>query len=211
MVFFLLPSNVAKPRGAAALRAALLRFVRPGSRIVHDDWGAYRAMDWTTLPFAHDARSVVNHSKEIKNRFGQHTNHIEAVWSSFKRWLRRRLGGRLNSSLLPGYISEFLWLARVPPGPAARMQALLALLRETPARTLQNVSHAPGGLPLLASDNPATESSEEAEDEEPPATPGAALGSSSSEESLSGSIFGSEPRQKKRRPQEVESFVVPPA
>ena len=110
----LLDVDLDHPRGAPALREVLLRCVAPGSRIVHDDWGAYRALDWATLPFTHDVRSVVNHSKEIKNVFGEHTNHIEGVWSSLKRWLRFRCGGLLPSSVssLEGFLLEWLWRQR---------------------------------------------------------------------------------------------------
>lgn len=65
-VAFVLLLECGKPRGAAALRAALLATIAPGSLVIHDDWGAYRAIDWSTLPFEHSPRSVVNHSKEIR-------------------------------------------------------------------------------------------------------------------------------------------------
>jgi len=72
-VAMLLLPDANHPRGAVRLEAALRRCVAPGSIVVHDDWGAYRAMDWSSLPFAHDARSVVSHSKEITNVFGENT------------------------------------------------------------------------------------------------------------------------------------------
>ncbi len=74
---------------------ALLATVAPGSRILHDDWGAYRALPWSSLPYEHSPRSVVNHSKEIRNIFGESTNHVEALWSSLKRWWRAHHGGRM--------------------------------------------------------------------------------------------------------------------
>ena len=89
-VLFVLLPDTANARGAEALRNALLNCVAPGSIIIHDDWGAYRALDWDALPFEHDARSVVNHSKELINVFGEDTNIIENVWSVLKRWLREK-------------------------------------------------------------------------------------------------------------------------
>ena len=71
-------------RGVLALTAALLACVAPGSIVIHDDWGAYRAVNWGELPFEHSVRCTVNHSKEIKNVFGEHTNHVEAVWSALR-------------------------------------------------------------------------------------------------------------------------------
>ena len=45
VALLLLPTDLSKPRGMPALHEALLRCVAPGSIIIHDDWGAYRAMD----------------------------------------------------------------------------------------------------------------------------------------------------------------------
>jgi hypothetical protein len=128
----LLAADLDHPRGAPALRDALLRHVAPGSRIIHDDWGAYRAMDWDSLPFAHDIRSVDNHPKEITNVFGEHTNHIEGFWSSLKRWLRRGCGGLLPTSVscLEGYIVEWLWRQRHTGTSGAVARQMVQLLRE---------------------------------------------------------------------------------
>ena len=131
----LLDADVDHPRGRQALVNALLQCVRPGSRIIHDDWGAYRAIDWSTLPFQHDARSIVNHSKEIKNMFGEHTNHIECVWSSLKAWLREHCGGQLcrSQSLLAGYITEFCWrqhLGASMAGDSHVVEQVFELIRE---------------------------------------------------------------------------------
>ncbi len=40
-IVVLLDVDLDHPRGMPALMEALLRHVRPGSRIIHDDWGAY--------------------------------------------------------------------------------------------------------------------------------------------------------------------------
>ncbi len=112
-VSFVLLRSLDKPRGVAALRKALLATVRPGSIIVHDDWGAYRAMDWASLGYSHSARCVVNHAKDIKNVFGNDTNHIECVWSCLKRWLRKQAGGKIPAGVsLQLYVWEFLWRQR---------------------------------------------------------------------------------------------------
>jgi len=131
-VIILLDADLDQPCGAAALRQALLENVAAGSRIIHDDWGAYRALDWESLPFLHDARSVVNHSKDIKNIYGENTNHIEGVWGSLKRWLRFRCHGQLPrwARILEGYIVEFLWRQCHAFDKTAVIAALCALMRE---------------------------------------------------------------------------------
>ena len=98
-------------------------------KVVHDDWGAYQALSWQDLPFGHSARDVVNHSKEAKNIFGRHTNAIEAVWSSLKRWLRARYGGKIpsGSPTLELAIAEFAWRHRL--GEGGEIPAWIALLR----------------------------------------------------------------------------------
>lgn len=130
-VSLLLLPDADAPRGAMRLRAALLKCVEPGSIVVHDDWGAYRSLDWSSLPFEHDARCVVNHSKEITNAFGENTNAIEAVWSTLKRWLRARHGGRLPHSrrILELDIWEFVWRRRA--GVNRCVPELMRLLRGT--------------------------------------------------------------------------------
>ena len=107
----LLPEDVSSPRGAPYLRSLLLALVAPGSIVVHDDWGAYRAIDWDKLPFQHEPCCVVNHSKEIINIYGFHTNRIEAVWGVLKQWLRKRFHGRLprDRDGVELAVYEFLW------------------------------------------------------------------------------------------------------
>jgi hypothetical protein len=141
------------PRGRVALQAALLATVRPGSIVLHDDWGAYRAIQWSTLPFEHGPRNTVNHSKEIKNIFGEHTNHIEAVWSALKRWLRKRGGGRIVTDQLDlsALTWEFTWRLR------ARAQGTIGtFFRNLTTTILQSpeLMHAPIEVerPLLAAD-----------------------------------------------------------
>jgi hypothetical protein len=123
----------------------LLRHVAPGSRVVHDDWGAYRAIEWETLPFTHDVRSVVNHSKEIKNMFGEHTCHIEGVWSSLKVWLRARYGGYLPKSVssIEGSIIEWLWRQRHAGATGPLTRQLISMVFEHAAVEDQLALRAP--------------------------------------------------------------------
>ena len=110
-VIILLEADIDHPRGQEALRACLEKYVSPGSRIIHDDWGAYRAMPWEEMQYIHDNRSIVNHSKEAVNVWGEHTNHIESLWSASKRWARRRCGGALprTPEVVEAMLIEFMW------------------------------------------------------------------------------------------------------
>ena len=128
VMFMILPDEDGA-RSASSLVAALHACVAPGSRIVHDDWGGYRKIDWSRLPFEHDVTCVVNHSKEIVNIFGEDTNTIENVWGVLKNWLRARHNGRIPClSIVEGDLWEFLWRRRTPLD--ARAAHLRSLLRE---------------------------------------------------------------------------------
>ena len=64
-------NSIDQARGAIELKSVLLRTLRPGTRVIHDDWGAYRHLRWLGLPLEHDPLScVVAHKNEIKNAFG---------------------------------------------------------------------------------------------------------------------------------------------
>ena len=144
-VVVVLPYDLESPRSAEVLAQVLVQNVRPGSRIIHDDWGAYRAIDWAALPFEHDARSIVTHSKEIKNIFGEHTNHIEGVWSALKRWLRHKYSGRHlgSDSVLRGLVLEWAWRQQMQCDATQCVVALVeALQRLAASSTLLDVNDA---------------------------------------------------------------------
>ena len=117
-VVFVLLDDLDLGRSANALTQAVLKCIAPGSCVIHDDWGAYRAVQWESLPFDHDSRCVVHHSKEIVNIFGEHTNTIESVWGVLKKWLRSRHGGKVPSDpeTLEGELWEFVWRKKAPDG-----------------------------------------------------------------------------------------------
>ena len=106
-LILILEADLDKPRGVDSLKACIEKCVAKGSRIVHDDWGAYRSMPWGEMGYLHDERSVVNHAKEAVNVWGEHTNHIESLWSASKRWARSRCQGKLPSR--PEVVERLLW------------------------------------------------------------------------------------------------------
>ena len=129
-IIILLAADIDHPRGLDALKDCLQKYVAQGSRIVHDDWGAYRSMPWQDMGFQHDARSVVNHSKEAVNVWGENTNHIESVWSASKRWARKRCGGKLpvGESAVRAFLWEYLWRMQVKFCGVSPTKSLLHLL-----------------------------------------------------------------------------------
>ncbi|CAK0889227.1 unnamed protein product [Prorocentrum cordatum] len=78
--------------------------LRKGMVVATDGWKATIATirqikdrdGWSDRDLKHD---IVVHSKgEVKNQRGFTTNHIENRWSVLKRWLKKRLGGRLPTT-----------------------------------------------------------------------------------------------------------------
>ena len=73
---------------------------------------------WSDADLWHE---VVNHSAgEIVNSNGFTTNHIENRWSLVKRWVRKRMGGRLplhsNRETWTRLLNEFHWRKIVAHG-----------------------------------------------------------------------------------------------
>ena len=98
-----------KTRGKGEIEKCLMEAgIRPGTLCVTDGWKASKAADWGEIGCAHD---FVVHSKgEIVGRRGQHTNLIEAKWSSMKRWMRSMCGGKVpGGERLEPYLFEYQW------------------------------------------------------------------------------------------------------
>lgn len=101
--------------GAPRCRAELERGLReaglqPETIVVCDGWAAYDGIDWEG-DFGCPPAERVNHSVgEIVNQHGFTTNHIESKWSSFKRWMRMKLGGVVaGPRKMEAYLAEYQW------------------------------------------------------------------------------------------------------
>ena len=57
-------------------------------------------------PYVHD---MVNHEEEIVNKYGHHTNNIEATWSVLKKAMPARYR---NKRLLQGFLYELMWCSK---------------------------------------------------------------------------------------------------
>lgn len=76
----------------------ILDNVEQKSTVYTDCWSSYTGID-NFFGYIH---KTCNHSQYV---FGP-TNHIEAVWSAFKRWIRRSWQ-QVKAYLLPQFIKEF--------------------------------------------------------------------------------------------------------
>jgi transposase-like protein len=76
----------------------ILNNIKTSSTVYTDSWSSYGGIDH----FFGYTHKTCNHSKYI---FGP-TNHIEAVWSALKRWIRRSWQ-QVKAYLLPLFIREF--------------------------------------------------------------------------------------------------------
>ena len=115
------------PRGKEEILKCLHLLNIPRKTIlVTDGWKATRAAieelkrekGWGNADLWQE---VVNHSAgEIVNANGFTTNHIENRWSLVKRWVRKRMGGRLplhsNRAKWDSLLKEFTWRKVVAEG-----------------------------------------------------------------------------------------------
>ena len=98
---FLLPV----PRqNVATLMPLIIQWVRPGTEIWSEMWGAYNGI--AAQGFQHD---VVNHQYNFVNpNTGVTTNHVEAMWQWAKAKFKSMFGPT-NRDMIPDYLAEFMW------------------------------------------------------------------------------------------------------
>ena len=84
---------------AATLMSVIMQWVRPGTEIWSDMWGAYNGI--AAQVFQHD---VVNHqyncvdpNTEVK------TNHVEAMWQQAKAKFKSMFGPTNSDMVVPDY------------------------------------------------------------------------------------------------------------
>ena len=120
-------AEAGRPRGKEEILKCLHLLNIPRKTIlVTDGWKATRAAieelkrekGWGNADLWQE---VVNHSAgEIVNANGFTTNHIENRWSLVKRWVRKRMGGRLplhsNRAKWDSLLKEFTWRKVVAEG-----------------------------------------------------------------------------------------------
>ena len=96
------------PRGDKRDKETLIplikKYIRPGSIIYSDAWGAYRELN--THGYSHH---VINHSENFVNGT-IHTQNIERVWRDIKEWIKRP---GMRSKYLEQYLARYLLIQSV--------------------------------------------------------------------------------------------------
>ena len=101
---FLLP---VPRRNAATLMPLIIQWIRPGTEIWSNMWGAYNGI--AAQGFQHD---VVNHQYNfVDPNTGVTTNHVEAMWQRAKAKFKSMFGPT-NRDMIPDYLAEFMWNQR---------------------------------------------------------------------------------------------------
>jgi hypothetical protein len=96
-------------RDKRTLEAAIKKYILPGSTIVADMWRAYGGI--VNIVGYNYQHLTVNHSKNfVDPTTGATTNHVEGMWSVFKRRHRTNYGP--NRELLNSHLKEFMWRQR---------------------------------------------------------------------------------------------------
>ena len=91
-------------RDSRTLGECIQRFIAQDSTIYSDQWPAYNSFFSSQESFHHE---TVNHSQNFLNPRNNliHTQGIESLWSSLKRFLRNR--NLRNRNNLENYLGEF--------------------------------------------------------------------------------------------------------
>ena len=90
-------------RNAAILMPILTRYVRPGTTVVSDLWGAYNMIG--AHGYTHD---TVNHSLHFVDPVTcAHTNEVENMWMLAKRRNKKECG--IARTLIDTYLIGFMW------------------------------------------------------------------------------------------------------
>ncbi len=94
-------------RDAATLEALLVRFVRPGSRIISDGWRGYNNV--ANIPGQNYVHDVVIHERNFvdPNDRSIHTQNCENMWMKVKNFLRERHG--VHSERFFEAMNEWIW------------------------------------------------------------------------------------------------------
>lgn len=100
------------------------RFVKPGTTIWTDGWGAYKGLD--KCGYTH---KTVNHSKNFKKTLtGVCTNRIEGHWNCLKKYCRTK--NVMNSKFFFEYVDEFMWSEKFGNDAVSKYTNILKHIKE---------------------------------------------------------------------------------
>ena len=97
--------QIVEKRDADTLVPIIQKYVKPGTTIYSDCWGAYCKLD--QISFKH---GTVNHSKEFKSVEGVCTNGIEGPWGIVKGKIKKIKG--ILPHRVPAMLDEFMYRYR---------------------------------------------------------------------------------------------------
>ena len=92
-------------RDRLTLGDAITDHIISGSAVYSDEWRSYPSAVQRVPECIH---CTVNHSKKFVSELGIHTQNIESLWSSLKRWMRKRSYDRGDRNHLECYIFEYI-------------------------------------------------------------------------------------------------------
>ena len=93
-------------RNANTMTQVLSNWVYPGSVLVTDAWRSYISAATRSNMLIH---KTVNHSYQFVSDTGYHTNNIESLWSSLKRWMRLKKYIYSSTDDILYYLAEFIF------------------------------------------------------------------------------------------------------
>ena len=114
-------------RSAGTLLSIIYSKILPGTRIISDQWAAYRSLSQNE----NYSYASVNHSLNFvsPNDPSVHTQNIESLWSYTKRKLRAQFG--TSEDMLESYFFEFVWRKRCLFRKENFFSSLILLIRES--------------------------------------------------------------------------------
>lgn len=100
------PLGGAGRRDRGTLLPLIEKYIRPGSVIISDQWGAYNSIKDLGVGYTH---FTVNHSENFVDPVHGdiHTQGIERLWRDVKDWVRRP---GIRSRFLYQYLSRYLFI-----------------------------------------------------------------------------------------------------
>ena len=100
-----LTGDVGEKRDRATLIPLIQKYIKSGSVIYSDSWGAYRGL--RELGYEH---SSVNHSENFVDPGDKavHTQNIERLWRDVKEWVKRP---GIRAKYLHQYLARYLFIS----------------------------------------------------------------------------------------------------
>ena len=100
-----LTGEIEEKRNKETLVPLVLKYIKPGSTIYNDAWGAYRGLG----EINNYTHKVINHSKHFVDpeESTMHTQNIERLWRDIKEWSRRP---GVRSKYMHQYLARYLFV-----------------------------------------------------------------------------------------------------